>query len=348
MNGAGKVNTRILGSDERASWDRYVMENPFAIAWHLFEWSDLVESHFETRFFPLVAENSTGIVGILPIYLVKPLLGKPRMISVPHAVAGGILADDPTARKALLEAAIRLGTEHGIPGFTLKQYKVRMEGDLTTDDNYYNRELTLEEGPDAVWDRISEGNRERVLETESDGLELEHPTEDLKSFYKFLLKHHRRKGLPCVSEKWICDLVNLGMYSAAVIRDRDGRIVAGTMVKTFRDTVSLPFTCAAGETLKDHLPAYRLYWELIRKYSQEGFKIYHSGRIPVTEDVDPYRLGWEGTRNNYYYQYYPPKGQITEFSRKRSWKRDLFSSIWRVMPLSVSRLLGPVIIRQFP
>jgi len=341
------MHVRVLKTGESQKWDEFVMKEPYAIAWQLFEWSELVENHFETRFFPFVAENSTGIVGILPLYLVKPLIGKSRMISVPHAVAGGMLTEDPTARENLLKAAIALSMDHGVSGFTLKQYKVKMEGDLTIDDNYYNRELNLEGGPEAVWDRISEGNRERILKTESDGLVLEHPAEDLKGFYRFLLRFHRGKGLPCVSEKWIHDLVNLGMYSTAVIR-KDGRIVAGTMVKTFKDTISFPFTCVSGESQTNYLPAYRLYWELIRKYSRDGFNICHSGRIPITDKVDSFRLGWEGTRYKYYYQYYPPTGQTTEFSQKRSWKRELFSSLWKIMPLSVSRLIGPAIIRQFP
>lgn len=341
------MQPRILEMDESKSWDRFVMEEPYAIAWQLFEWSQLVSKHYGAQFYPLVVEEGNKIVGILPIYRIKPLKGSPRMISVPHAVAGGMLAEDPEVREALLNAAIKIGSETGANNLTLKQYKVRIDGDLATDDNFYNRELDLRDGPDAVWGRISEENRELIDRSESDSLVLEHPADDLSVFYKFLLKHHRRKGVPCVSQQWIRDLVDLGMYSVAVLKG-DNRIVAASMVKEFKNTVSFPFTCNSGDTRADHLPVYRMYWDLMSKYSELGFGICHSGRIPKTDDVDPYRLGWGGVRHPYYYQYYPSTGQVTEFSRKHSWRRDLFSSMWKRMPLSMTRTLGPLVVKQFP
>lgn len=328
-------------------WDEFVMKQPYAIAWQLFEWSQLVDKHYGAQFYPLVVEEGDEIVGILPLYRIKPLKGSPRMISVPHAVAGGMLAKEPQIQKTLLEAAVKIGSDTGVQSLILKQYKMKVAGELTTDDNFYNRELDLRGGPEAVWERITQENRDNVDATEGEPLILEHPAGDLTSFYRYLLKHHRRKGLPCVSKQWVLDLVALGMYSAAVLK-RDNHIVAATMVKEFKDTVSFPFTCSSGGTHADNLPVYRLYWDLMSKYSELGFGICHSGRIPKTDDVDPYRMGWGGTKYPYYYQYYPQTQQATEFAHKRSWKRELFSSVWKLMPLSVAGFLGPYVVRQFP
>lgn len=341
------MHSRIIKNDEREKWDEFVMRAPNAIAWHLFEWSDLVKKHYETEFFPLVVEEKEEILGVLPLFKIKPLKGSPRMISVPHAVAGGMLSDDPRARKILLQAALEKGEENGVKNLTLKQYKVKVEGDLSSDENYFNRELSLEGGPDEVWERITQENRDAILSTGKVPMELEYPAEDLDSFYRFLLEYHRRKGIPCVSRKWIRDLVDLGMYSAAVMK-KSGRILGATMVKEFKDTISFPFSCSSGDSPEDLGHVYRLYWELMKKYSEKGFKICHSGRIPRTEDVDPFRLGWGGTKFPYYYQYYPPTVHGTEFSRKRGWKRSLFTAAWKMMPAPVSGFLGPYVVRQFP
>lgn len=342
------MRARVLKTGESQNWDEFVMKEPYAIAWQLFEWSLLVDRHYGAQFYPLVIEEDDKIVGILPLYRIKPLKGSPRMISVPHAVAGGILAEAPQVRKALLDAAVKIGTDCGAQGLTLKQYKLKLEGELTTDDNYYNRELDLSGSTAAVWERITQENRNAILATKGVPLILEHPAGDLTSFYRYLLRHHRRKGVPCVSQQWVRDLVDLGMYSAAVLK-RDKQIVAATMVKEFKDTVSFPFTCSSGDTRTDHLPVYRLYWELMTKYSEMGYRICHSGRIPKTDDVDPYRLGWGGTKHPYYYQYYPPHDQkTTEFAHKHSWKRNLFSSAWKLIPLPMAGFLGPYVVRQFP
>jgi hypothetical protein len=328
-------------------WDQFVLEHPDSIAWQLSSWSSIVEKNYGCRFFPIAALDSTGIVGVLPLYQAKTFPGKNRLISVAHAVAGGILASDQEVRDSLLQRAVSLNQELGGSGLTLKQYKIRMPGSFKVDDNYYNRELSLEGGGAAVMERISEGNREIVDRVSSEDFVLEHPSTDRKGFYRFLLRHHRRRGVPCAGKGWIRDLEVLGMYSIAVLK-KNGRIVAGTMVKEYRDTISFPFTCAAGDDPAGQYPVYRLYWDLINSYSDKGFGICHSGRIPVTDEVDAYRLGWGGTRFPYFYQYFPDTGGSTEFSQKRNRKRELIETVWKRLPLSVASRLGPYVVRQFP
>ena len=341
------METSILDTNRMDQWDSFVMEHPASIAWQLSNWSVIVEKHHGCRFFPVAVQDSTGIVGILPLYHAKTFSGKNRLISVAHAVAGGILADDQEVRDRLMDRAVAMSQELGTSGLTLKQYKIPMPGSFKIDDNYYNRELNLEGGGAAVMERISEANREMIDRVAGDDLILEHPSKDLDGFYSFMLRHHRRRGVPCAGKGWIQDLVAHGMYSIAVLR-RGGRIVAGTMLKEFKDTISFPFTSASGEAPADQFPVYRLYWELMNKYSEKGFRICHSGRIPVTDEVDAYRLGWGGDRHQYYYQYYPDTGGPTEYAQKRNWKRQLFGTFWKKLPLPVAGKLGSVIVRQFP
>jgi len=345
---SGDKHPMLMKPEEMASWDEYVLNNPYAIAWQLSSWSGLVEKHFGSRFYPIAVKRNGAVAGVLPLYWIKPLVGGGRMISVPHAVAGGILADDPEARRELLEEGIQTASREGIGGITLKQYKIRVEGELTTDDQFFNRELDLTGGSEELWSRISEHNREQVERTDSQALTLVHPLQDQRKFYRFLVRFQKRRGVPCVSEKWVRDLVDLGLYSIAALVG-NGRIVAATMVKEFKKTVSFPFTCSMAVDDVSYNLVYRLYWELMKKYSEQGFEICHSGRIPVTEQVESYRLGWGGERYPYFYQHYPKTaGQPTEFQRKRNWKRDLVSKGWKYLPSPIARFAGPVVVRQFP
>jgi len=341
------MDTMILEKSRMDQWDQFVMDHPDSIAWHLSGWSSIVEKNYGCRFYPIAALDTTGIVGVLPLYEAKTFPGKKRLISVAHAVAGGILASDQQVRDRLLDRAVALNQELGSSGLTLKQYKIRMPGSFKIDDNYYNRELSLEGGSAAVRERISDANKKVLDRPWEKDLVLEHPSRDRKGFYRFLLRHHRRKGVPCAGMGWIRDLEVLGMYSIAVLR-KNGRIVAGTMLKEYRDTISFPFTCASGDGPEDVERVYRLYWELMERYSEEGFRICHSGRIPVTDQVDAYRLGWGGTKHPYYYQYYPDTGGSTEFTQKRNRKRELIETVWKKLPLSVASRLGPFVVRQFP
>ena len=336
-----------IDESRKKEWEDYLMENPYAIAWQSFDWSDVVRRNYEAEFIPLAAYDGR-IRGVLPLYRMEGFLIKNQLISVPYAVAGGIVSDNDEASASLIESAVAMYRKsEGMSGITLKQYKVKAPGDLRVDENFYNAELGLSPDIDEMWSRISQTNQEKIEETRAFSLVLDYPSDSIDEFYKLLLIHHRNNGVPCVAKKWIQDLVSFKMYSIALLR-LSGEIVAGTMVKKYKRTVSFPFTSLTSLDARTNLFAYNLYWQLIKNFIQEGFEIFHSGRIPKTDETNEYRLGWGGARYPYYYQYYPGGTGATEFSKKRGKKRQVVSSVFKRMPLGVSRIIGPLIASRFP
>jgi hypothetical protein len=137
------------------------------------------------------------------------------------------------------------------------------------------------------------------------------------------------------------------MYSIAFLK-HNGSIVAGTMIKKYKKTVSFPFTCIPDQTHKSYACVYDLYWKLITTFAEEGLEIFHSGRIPNSDQTDIYRLGWGGTKYTYYNQYYPRGESSTEYKTRRGGKRELLTALWKRLPLAMTRYIGPIIVRQFP
>lgn len=337
---------RPIENSEIEKWEQYVEDKP-TIAWQSYYWSEVVKSHYKAEFFPLAAFDDGRIVGILPLYKVRTLRGKPQLISVPYAVAGGIVADDFAVEKALIDAAINLYKEHQANRIVFKQYKYKLSGPLRTDDNFYNRELDLTRGIDHIFANINAANKANIEKSDGLDLKLNHPSNDIDQFYRLMLLHHKNNGVPCVSLNWIRDLIDFNMYSIALLR-HNGKTVAGTLVKAHKQTVSFPFTSLPDDSDRSNMFAYNLYWRLIRKFTREGKAIFHSGRIPKNNETNCYRLGWGGVKNMYYYQYYPDGGGASEFSTKRGRKRQLISAIWRRLPLSLTGLLGSKIVKYFP
>lgn len=341
------MEIRTISTDQINAWEAYVEQNP-TIAWQSYHWNTVVKRHHPTDFHPLAAVEGSRICGILPLYAVRSIKGDLSLISVPYAVGGGLVADNTEAKKALLGAAIDLHERLGAKRIVFKQYKTKIQADLATDDNFYNRELDLTVGSDNLWSGLAENNRNHIVKAPNTPFRLVYPCSDIKGFYRMLLRHHRNSGIPCVSSRWIQDLIDFKMYSIAILKLND-RIVAGSLVKEHKQTVSFPFTCLPDSSDQSLGFGYNLYWLLIKKFSNEGKAIFHSGRIPKTDETYPYRLGWGGQKHGYFYQYYPNRGAgQTEFKKKVSRKRQLVSSVWRRLPLPIAELLGPAIVRQFP
>lgn len=340
------MEIKIIDDSQLSQWEQYVNQHPGSIAWQSMAWSDLLKKHYPSTFYPIVAQDDSGIRGILPLYYIKTRLNKGALISVPYAVAGGIVADDAEASTLLLNEAIRLAGQHDACRITLKQYKTKIEGDLLTDANYYNKELSLTTDLDALRGGFDDTNKRVLDDAENTTFDLEYPSTDIKGFFKVLIRHHHRRGVPCVSQRWITDLVDCGMYSIALLK-QDGKIVGGTMVKEFKTTVSFPFSCVNGANREDDVP-YVLYWKLLSHFALKGMEIFHSGRIPRTNQADAYRLGWGGQEHGYFYQFHPNTGAKTEFSRKRGKKRQIVETCWKRLPQSAVKILGPQIVKEFP
>ena len=341
------MKIEIVDESKREAWESFINEQPKAIAWQSFKWFDVLKKHYNIDLYPIVAYKGNEIKGILPLYNLKKSHKKNLLMSVPFAVAGGIVSSDAESEKLLLNKAIELAAKYDNSSITFKQYKHKVEGPLTTDENYCNKELPLSTDLNKVWNEISEFNRQKVDGGKNFKYEVEYTSKNINEFYEFLFKHHQRKGIPCAGKSWIRDLVESGMYLIALLR-YNGKIVAATMIKEFKDTISFPFSCTSDPNSEVFDLIYSLYWETIKKYSLEGTNICHSGRLPKSGEADQFRQGWGGTQYNYYYQYYPQTTQKTEYNVKRSGKRQMFEKVWKMTPQIITRVVGPSIVKRFP
>jgi hypothetical protein len=341
------METRILDSTLQDRWDAYVSTCPHAVAWHMSGWSRAVSSCYATEYLPLAALEGGEIRGVLPLYRLTQGPASDSLLSIPFAVAGGIAADGELVEAALLERAVALLGERRLSRLVLKQYKRRIEGELQTDDAYFNRELALGNDLESIWAEISKENQERIERTNALRVTLEYPSTDVEQFFALLTRHQRDTGIPGPNVNWIRALQGFGMYTLALLRV-DGRLEAGTLVKCFKDTVSFPYTCLRRQDVVHVDLACRLYWELIRERARAGTRIFHSGRLPRAGGTNDYRLGWGGVAHGYFYQYYPPRQGTTESIQKRGWKRNLLQATWKCLPIPIARTLGQKIVCRYP
>lgn len=336
-----------IPEDDAQRWEDFVESCPYTVAWQSYRWHDAVRRNYAVEFYPLAAEEDGEIQGILPLYQLRSPGATPRLISVPFAVAGGMSATSSEAREALLAEAIELSQQLNAGGFTLKQYRYAVDGPMNTDGNYFNRELDLSMGVDRIWAQLDPCNRSRIEAAEKGRLSLEYPSNRVNLYYDLLLRFMTRSGVPCPSRQWIATLLDLKMYNIALL-EREGRVVAGTLVKTFKRTVSFPFSCLCDHSPESLPGAYALYWRLIQHFAGQGFQIFHSGRMPEHGEVDAYRMGWGGEKHPYFYQYYPATEGRTEYRNKRGLKRRVLAFCWKLMPTPLAGAIGPKVVAKFP
>lgn len=334
----------VLDAHRKPDWDEFVRTCPTVLACHCYDWSGALKREYGLSFFPIAVYDGAEVCGILPLYHVETLRTGSALVSVPYVVGGGLVARDDDARQLLLSRAYEVALEIKAGGILLKQYKSRVNGGARTEDRFYEREVELSENLDDVWRNISAPNRRKVLEAEREEPDLEHPSSKLDAFYELLLAHESAAGRPCVSKGWLRCLLASGIYSIALLRKRD-QVVAGTLVERFKDAVSFPLTGVAPANGKDGPFAYGLYWRLLEKSARAGARRFHSGALRPNEAC---REGWGGAKYAYYYQHFSVEGRSRPSLRARWKSSKILRALWKHVPKTLAKRVGPLILRQFP
>jgi hypothetical protein len=339
---------RAIIADEsyKAGWDKAVYTYPGAISWHFYDWYKMIAAHHPVKYYPIAACEGDDVVGVLPLYRLKTMRGGEMLISIPYFVAGGIVAGSAEAKAVILDKAIEISKELGSLPIILKQYSIPVESDsLVTDTSYFNLELNLSVGVEKVYNDLDERNKQQIRDSEKWNLVFEYPSSDIKGYYRILVDHHHRAGIPYPSRGWVNSLI-ADTYDIALLK-LDGKIVAATLAKKFKDSISFPLTALGSDSEESMTFAYRLYWELLKRQIEDGVRIFHSGRIPNNNDVPAYRLGWGGEHHGYYYQYFGYGGK-TESENKGGEGRGRFETLWKKVPKPITSLVNPYLVRQFP
>ena len=96
------------GDDSR--WDNYVALSAFGSLYHSSIWRDVIESAFGKQAIWYRAETTEGsIVGVLPLVRIKTRLLGDRLVSMPYANYGGVLADTESIEASLEQTAVNTG-----------------------------------------------------------------------------------------------------------------------------------------------------------------------------------------------------------------------------------------------
>ena len=105
------MQIRLATYADKDAWDDYVLKQSSGTAYQLFAWRKAVEDAYAFKGLYLLAEDDTGICGILPLIDFRiPLLGS-TLISLPYCDVGGVLANNDEIEQALLDYAHALAKQ---------------------------------------------------------------------------------------------------------------------------------------------------------------------------------------------------------------------------------------------
>ena len=354
------MRIRTLQHSDHQAWDDYVLNHPQGTFFHLTGWKRVIEKSFGHRSFYLIAERDSSqalqdrpkvsktITGILPLFSIKSLLFGKSLVSVPFATYGGILASDQNTENALLEKAKEITERHNLDYLEIRNENGGL-ADLPTKDLYYSFKKELFGSEDQNLKAIPRKSRRMVRVGISENLDAVHGGKALlDEFYDLFAFNYRSYGTPVFSKKYLFNLLNeFGEASSILIIRKDGRPLSGVLSFFFKDQV-IPYYSGAYPEAKNYAANDFLYWSLMCIAMNRGCRVFDFGRSK--KDTGPYRFKkhWGFEPKLLHYQFYLNGIDKLPEINPNNPKYHRRIELWKKLPLNITKVLGPHIVKYIP
>jgi len=278
--------------------------------------------------------------------VVKSRLFGNRMISQAFSNYGGPLTERADVRAELLRRAFELAHEHRCPVVEIRSLE-RMPGDLVSREDKVCMVLPLVPDPEEVWRALRSEIHNRVRKAQKSGLVAVSGGEELLgAFYGVWTLRMRELGTPCYPQRLFQNLLRSLSEHTRVFLVKDGeRTLAAGFFHHFNGFVECRWAAARVDA-NALSPNTLLYWSAIRHYCLGGQRWFDFGRSTVGSSQFEFKRRWGGVATPLYYQYWTAPGHELSSVRPDNPRYQRLISVWRRLPLSLTRLAGPIISRS--
>jgi len=336
-------------SGDGCEWDSFVDSQSGATNYHLFGWRGVVEKSFKHAAHYLAARNTKGaIVGILPLVRMQSRLFGHFLVSVPFFNYGGLLCSDPQAASPLLKEAGRLMAETGASYVELRHRGWQLENaPAKTGKVTMLLELALD--VDSQWKAFNAKLRNQVRKAEKSGLQVvTGGRELLDGFYEVFCRNMRDLGTPVYGKWFFANVLATFPQSCRIISVLHGdTVIASGIACWYRGTIEIPWA-SSNRDYKALCPNNILYWKAISFAIENGFSTFDFGRSTPGEGTYKFKEQWGAKPLQLYWQYLLREGEPLPAINNKNPKFDLAIRVWQKLPLPLTRILGPHIVKNIP
>jgi serine/alanine adding enzyme len=357
------VTVRQMLDIESGSWDEYVTSHPQGNVYQQLFWGKAIGQIYGHRVYNLVATETDdssqmeSIVGILPLVHIKHFIFGNSLISMPYADFGGVLSKSPSVEQSLLDAALKIASQQSIPSvefrhadptfnfressydefacFAAPQQKVRML-------------LELPQSVEYLMQSFKSKLRSQIRRPQKEGLRVTVGSKELMNdFYAVFSENMRDLGSPVHSKAFVDTVIDLAGERARIfVVYRDRQPLACSMTLANGATLSNPWASSL-RRFSSASPNMLLYWTMLEYGCENGFRCFDFGRSTPGEGTYNFKKQWGAVEKPLHWTTFSKQdGKIHVASTSQKSRFNSAMHIWKKMPVSVTRVIGPVLRRN--
>jgi serine/alanine adding enzyme len=343
QSGAGVTVELFQGTAE--AWDGFVSQQVGFTHFHRYSWKRLIEEVFghETRY--CITRDGDRITAALPLVRVKSRLFGHYLVSMPFLNSGGPLGE-PEGISQLVATATAEAKRSGAGLLELRS-RIELPIDLPASHRKITVTLALPGDPERLLQSFGSKLRNQVRRADREAVTVRFGPEQVGPFFEVFSRHMRDLGTPTLPRKFF-EAIAAGFpddswFGCAWLGERP---IAGGAGFRWGDEFEMTWASSLLEFSRI-APNMLLYWSFMTRSIECGVRTFNFGRCTPGSGTHRFKQQWGGQDQPLFWYQWSRSGTASTPSPDQgrfSWGPRL----WRHLPLPVSRLLGPWIVKSIP
>lgn len=315
------------------------------------EWSYVFRTALRHEPFFVWAEDANrSLVGVLPLMFVSgPIFGR-FLASQPYLNTGGVLADSAAVTRRLIDRAVELADKLDVRHLELRheEHHEHPRMNATATEKVHLR-LTLPSSSEELWESLKSKVRSQVRKPlNNSDLTFEFGrTDQLNTFYSIFCRNMRDLGTPPFPVSLFSETLDAFGDNGEICTVRlNGTPVASGFLLHGPGTTLIP----SASSLREHNRTscnMLMYWHCLCRAIERDQQVFDFGRSSVDAGTHKFKKQWGSEEFPAIWQYYSRRGNVTD-ARPNSGKYDKVIAAWQKLPVWVTKLIGPTIVRGIP
>jgi len=341
---------RLYNEVDRNQWDRFVMASNTSNCYHLIGWKDVIEKSFGHKTYYILSEDrEKKINGILPLVRLKSILFGDFMISLPYFNYGGICADNKEISDQLLKESIDIAKSENVEHIEFRETSLLDKG-LSVKTTKVSMMFDLPPEAEELWNSLGSKLRSQIRRPIKEGMYSKiGGMEELDSFYEVFSINMRDLGTPVYPKVFFKNVLKAFPTTSRIctVYSKEGQPVASGFVIGFKEKLEIPWA----SSLRDYnrySPNMLLYWCLLKFACENRYKVFDFGRCTRDQGTYKFKEQWGAKPVPLYWYYWMRNGgPLPNFSPENP-KYGTAINIWKRLPVGLTRLIGPFIVKNLP
>jgi len=319
-----------------------------SLSWHP-GWLLVLQRGLKHEPYCIEAVRSGQTVGILPLEYVRSRLFGRFLVGLPYLNVGGVLADDARGAAALIDAAVALADRLDVRHLELRHERPVAHPALGHQlTSKVHMRLALPGSPDDLWDGFKPSVRNQVRKGQRVELTVHWGAEELlDEFYAVFARNMRDLGTPVFGRGLFQNMLVEFPDRVELCVVRTGKRPAAAAVLAHGPGLTEVPSASSLRRFKRTNANMLMYWHLLCRSIERGQEVFDFGRSTVDSNTFRFKKQWGPQPVPAVWQYHVRSGSIEDM-RPDNARYRLMIRVWQHLPVSLTRLIGPPIVRGIP